>query len=137
MGNRTVLDTNTWIDCFISRKTRELTNMIDSKEVVFLRSMPSSTELKRVLARDKFKKYNFNINDVIRLHKTITEYIETQEIFKDCPDPKDNFLFDLAIQGNANYLVSRDKTVLATPFPTKNKNIKSMKFADFKKEIEK
>jgi len=45
----------------------------------------------------------------------ITEFCETKPLFHDCPDPKDNFLFDLAIQGKANYLVSGDKKVLETP----------------------
>ena len=31
------------------------------------------------------------------------------------PGSKDNFLFDLALQGNAKYLVSGDPDVLGTP----------------------
>jgi len=134
MENRTVLDTNIWIDFIISNRLRELTDLIENNEVVYLCSNPSINEFKRVLAYDKFQKYGVNQKKMLLLYTAITEYIETQATFKDCPDPKDNFLFDLAIQGKAKYLVSRDKTVLATP--TSGNKLKKMKFPQFKEEIQ-
>jgi putative PIN family toxin of toxin-antitoxin system len=135
MENRTVLDTNIWIDYIISNRMKELSELIFSNNVVYLRSNTSLEELRNVLSYDKFKKFNPAIKYTLQLYTAITEYIETKAEFIGCPDPKDNFLFDLAIQGNAGYLVSRDRTVLATHFPPKNKNIKLMNFVDFKKEI--
>lgn len=43
---------------------------------------------------------------------TCREQIE--EKFSGCRDPKDNYLFDLAIQSNADYLVSGDRDVRET-----------------------
>ena len=42
---------------------------------------------------------------------------KTEEIFSQCRDPKDNFLFDIAEQGNADYIVSGDNDVLAIDNP--------------------
>ncbi|MCL2329073.1 MAG: putative toxin-antitoxin system toxin component, PIN family [Bacteroidetes bacterium] len=134
MENRTVLDTNIWVDFIISRRLSELFDLIEHNKVVFLRSVPSIEEIKRVLSYSKFKKYGLNVKQTLTTYTTITEYIETQTTFKDCLDPKDNFLFDLAIQGKAKYLVSRDKTVLATPTP--GNKLKKMKFPQFKEEIQ-
>ncbi len=134
MENRTVLDTNIWIDFIISRRLGELFDLIEFNKVVFLRSVPSVDEIKRVLSYSKLKKYGLNVKQTLTTYTTITEYIETQVVFKGCPDQKDNFLFDLAIQGKAKYLVSRDKTVLATPTP--GNKLKKMKFQQFKEEVQ-
>lgn len=134
MENRTVLDTNIWVDFFISKRTRELIELIDQNKAVFLRSKPAIAEFERVLSYEKFKKYKFNVVRTLAFYEAMTKYVETQELFKDCPDKKDNFLFDLAIQGNTKYLVSRDKTVLATPIP--GTHIKKMTFPQFKEDIQ-
>lgn len=107
--------------------------MIEQNKVVFLRSKPSVSELKRVLSYEKFKKYGFDINRTLSFYISITEYIATQELFKECRDKKDNFLFDLAIQGKAKYLVSRDTVVLTTP--TSGEKLKKMTFPQFKEDI--
>ncbi len=104
------------------------------REIVFLHSKPSVDELKEVLSRKKFKKYNFDVEDLIRFYTNISEFCKTKPLFKDCSDPKDNFLFDLALQGEANYLVSGDKKVLETP--TNSKTLKVTTLAVFKDEME-
>jgi len=119
MESRTVFDTNNWISYFIGKKTREIVEMTE-KDVVFLHSTVSIDELKEVLSRKKFQKYNFDVEDLILFYTNISEFCETKPLFKDCPDSKDNFLFDLAIQGKADYLVSGDKKVLETPINVKN-----------------
>ena len=66
-------------------------------------------------------------------YKNLTEFCETQALFNDCPDSKDNFLFDLALQGNAKYLVSGDKKVLETPVTSETLQITSL--PAFKEDI--
>jgi putative PIN family toxin of toxin-antitoxin system len=114
MENRTVFDTNIWISYFLYEKFNELIWLRRECNVLFLRSAPSLSELKEVITRKKFQSKNFNVEKLIDFYNGITEFCETKPLFKDCPDPKDNFLFDLAIQGKANYLVSGDKKVLET-----------------------
>ena len=118
MGNRTVFDTNIWISYMISAKYDELESML-TDNVHFLRSAPSLAELQEVLSRKKFQKYKVDVDKTIAFYINLTEFCETKPLFKDCPDPKDNFLFDLAIQGKADYLVSGDKKVLETPLKSK------------------
>jgi len=118
MGNRTVFDTNIWISYMISAKYDELESML-TDNVHFLRSAPSLAELQEVLSRKKFQKYKVDVDKTIAFYINLTEFCETKPLFNDCPDPKDNFLFDLAIQGKANYLVSGDKKVLETPLKSK------------------
>ena len=114
MENRTVFDTNIWISYFIGKKTNEIMKMTE-QNIAFIYSTTSADELIEVLSRKKFEKYNLDISDLVLFYTNISEFCPTEPKFTACPDPKDNFLFDLALQGNAKYLVSGDKKVLETP----------------------
>ena len=133
MGNRTVFDTNIWISYFVNSRHKELEAMKVTNGVSFLRSLQSTAELKEVLSRQKFRKYGIDVDFAIMLYKDLTEFYRTKKEFTDCPDPKDNFLFDLAIQGNAKYLVSGDKGVLETPVA--NKTLKVTTLTAFKEDL--
>jgi putative PIN family toxin of toxin-antitoxin system len=126
MENRTVFDTNIWISYFLSEKFNELIKLRKESRVLFLRSTPSLSELKNVIARKKFESKNFNVEKLIDFYNGITEFCETKALFKDCFDPKDNFLFDLSIQGNASFLVSGDKKVLETKIKSKSLKISTL-----------
>jgi putative PIN family toxin of toxin-antitoxin system len=132
MENKVVFDTNIWISYMITAKYDELESMF-TNNVHFLRSAPSLAELQEVLSRIKFQKYKVDVDKTIAFYINLTEFCETKPLFNDCPDPKDNFLFDLAIQGKANYLVSGDKKVLATPL--KSKTLTLTTFAAFKEML--
>ena len=132
MENRTVLDTNNWISYFIGKKTNDIVKMTE-KNVVFLHSTASADELIEVLSRKKFEKYNLDISDLVLFYTNISEYCHTEPIFNDCSDPKDNFLFDLALQGNAKYLVSGDKKVLSTPVTSETLKITTL--SAFKEDL--
>jgi putative PIN family toxin of toxin-antitoxin system len=125
MGNRTVFDTNIWVSYMITAKYDELESML-TNNVHFLRSAPSLAELQEVLSRKKFQKYNVDVDKTIAFYINLTEFCKTKPLFKDCPDPKDNFLFDLAIQGKAGYLVSGDKKVLETPVNSKTLKVTTL-----------
>ncbi len=65
-------------------------------------------------ARPKLKKY-FLKNDLTDLLNTIDEVAEFVEVTSDvteCRDPKDNFLLSLAVDGNADYLLTGDNDLL-------------------------
>jgi putative PIN family toxin of toxin-antitoxin system len=132
MENRTVFDTNIRISYFLNEQFSELIQLRREHRILFLRSTPSLSELKEVITRKKFTSKNFNVEKLIRFYNGIAEYCETKPLFNDCPDPKDNFLFDLAIQGKANYLVSGDKKVLAVPV---RQPLKSLSLSSFKTAI--
>ena len=132
MENRTVFDTNIWVSYMITDKYDEL-EFMKINNVHFLRSTSSLAELKEVLSRKKFQKYNIDVEKVMVFYINLTRFCETKPQFKDCPDPKDNYLFDLALQGNANYLVSGDAKVLATKTDSKTLKITTLK--SFKENV--
>ena len=133
MESRTVFDTNIWISYIIKSKFDDLAFFVEKLGVRFLRSAPSLAELQDVLSRKKLHKYNIHFDRTIAFYKNLTEFCETQALFSACPDPKDNFLFDLALQGNAKYLVSGDKKVLETPVESETLQITSL--PTFKEDI--
>ena len=57
------------------------------------------------------------LNELVSLLHLKSERIEIKEHFEDCRDPKDNFLLDLCVSGNADYLITGDDDLLAlNPF---------------------
>ena len=133
MENRVVFDTNIWVSYVLGARLHELIKLAYENNILFLRSMPSVAELREVLSRKKFEKYQIDIEEVIDIYIDASEFCYTTPQFKDCPDPKDNFLFDLAIQGKADFLVSGDKKVLETPL--KSKSVKVRNLTAFKAEL--
>lgn len=109
-----VLDTNIWVSYFMAGQHLSLVNIIYNNNLHVFTNSTLIAELQDVLNRPKIKKYlkvpiseliNFH-HELCILHKTKTEYLKS-------PDPKDNFLFDLAKQTRSKYVVTGDKTILA------------------------
>jgi putative PIN family toxin of toxin-antitoxin system len=130
MKNKTVFDVNIWLSYFISGKSEQLIEMIENNNVVFYRSTELIAELKDVINRPKFAKYfPDGVEDYIFMVERIAVFIPTQVVFDQCPDPKDNYLFDLAYQSHSKYLVSGDKQVLAVPV---RKSLKLLSLSAFR-----
>jgi putative PIN family toxin of toxin-antitoxin system len=62
-------------------------------------------------------------NKFIFLVKNLSLFVIENVIYRVSPDAEDNYLFDLAIQHNAPFLISDDKALLA--FPLKPVPVKS------------
>jgi putative PIN family toxin of toxin-antitoxin system len=98
--------------------------------VVLLRSPELTAELTDILQRPKFKKHlTFEPLQYVRLYENLSELHTSIPVFGDCIDPKDNYLFDLAYQANAQYLVSGNHHVLKTPV---NNSLKVVSLSEFK-----
>ncbi len=86
---------------------------------IVLVSVPVLLELADVLNRPKFDKY---VTHDERMRFTVSflkvaEMIEVRETIKVCRDPKDDKLLELAVSGNADFLVTGDKDWLVlNPF---------------------
>lgn len=133
MKNKTVFDVNIWLSYFISGKSEKIIDMIENNDVFFYRSVELISELKEVINRPKFAKYFSNgTREYILLVEQVAESFHTQAIFNQCPDPKDNYLFDLAYQSHSNFLVSGDKKVLAVPV---DQSLKLLSLSAFKTAI--
>jgi putative PIN family toxin of toxin-antitoxin system len=127
---RVVIDTNIWISFLIGKAIAGLNQAIINDRVIILFSDDLFCELIEVLNRPKFKKYfsESAIQNLISLLNEKVELIETSFRFDDCRDKKDNFLLDLAVSGNANYLVTGDSDLfILNPF----KNVEIISYQHF------
>ena len=113
---RVVFDVNIFVSYIIKDRMRELFDMVFDRGIQLYRNDDMRDELAEVLARLKFAKYLLApIENYIDFFEKVTVSYSTVAVFKDCTDPKDNYLFDLAYQTKSDYLVSGDKKVLTTP----------------------
>ena len=130
---RTVFDVNIFISYITNDRMDEIFDMVFEHNVCLYRNSEMRAELENVLQRPKFKKYlSQPVEYYIDFFDKVTVFYQTISIFQDCADRKDNYLFDLAYQANAHYLVSGDKKVLATPT---GKSLHLTTLSVFKKEI--
>ena len=77
-------------------------------------SVPVLLELADALSREKFDRYvtpDERMRFMVSFLKT-AEMIEINETITVCRDPKDDKLLELAVCGNANFLVTGDKDLL-------------------------
>lgn len=108
-----VIDTNVWISFFINNKFVELTELILNQNHTVFTSFQLKFELETVLMRPKFSKYlKKSISEYTTLHNNLTETKVIIPSYTNSPDPDDNFLFDLAIQHNGDFIVTGDKLLL-------------------------
>jgi uncharacterized protein len=113
MENKVILDCNVWVSYILGKKLGELSKTVFTHNLSIYSSRPLASELEAVLARPKFEKYLQNpVNDYIVFHKELTVFYETTAHYTGISDAKDNYLFDLALQTQATYLVTGDKLLL-------------------------
>ena len=106
-----VFDTNVWVSYFINARADYLIKLILSHDMKVFTSEALTEELDEVLRRPKFK-LPFPVPDYVALHQSVCVKIKPTIRFTESPDPDDNFLFELCIKANANYLVTSDKKLL-------------------------
>jgi putative PIN family toxin of toxin-antitoxin system len=124
-----VLDINIYITYIINDKFLELSDLKDY-DIELCGSNPMLKEFDSVISRKKLNKYlKYPISFYIDWFLDTTSFYDTTPVFTACKDPKDNYIFDLAYQSNADYVVTGDKEVLNTPvFPL----IKIISLSEFK-----
>ena len=111
---RIILDTNLWISFLISKDFSKLDDRIFSRETILIFSQELLNEFISVVGRPKFINY-FSKADILEILDFIDqqgEFVEVTSDIKKCRDEKDNFLLSLAIDGNADFLITGDKDLL-------------------------
>jgi len=109
-----VLDTNIWVSYFMAGQHVVLVNIIYKNDLNIFTNSTLIAELEDVLNRSKIKKYiKVPISELIDFHRDLCIFHKTKSIYLGSPDPKDNFLFDLATQTHSKYVVTGDKIILA------------------------
>jgi uncharacterized protein len=110
---RIIIDTNLWISFLISGNAR-LDELLFSGKVILIFSEELLREFTSVANRPKFRRF-FDLKDVEALLLTIgthAEFITVKTQVKLCRDPKDDFLLALALDSNADILISGDSDLL-------------------------
>lgn len=117
---RIVIDTNDFISALIGKKHREkLRAVLDNTSIELFADENLLTELAEVAYRDKFQKY-VTLEEIalylaaIKARLTILVPITS---VTDSPDPDDNYLLSLAIDAQADYLITGDKNHLLALSP--------------------
>ncbi len=133
-SKKVILDTNLWISFLISKKLIVIDELIHSEKIKLIFSNESIEEFLTVAKRPKFHKYfsDSDLKDLLQLFEKYGKLVKVNIQIEECRDYKDNFLLSLAVESNADYLVSGDSDLLIL------KNIKKTKivaWTDFTKEI--
>lgn len=113
-SERIILDTNLWISFLISKDFSKLDKILFSRKCRLVFSEELMQEFLQVAGRPKFKKY-FSSDDLEAILESIEEYadfVHVTTVITLCRDPKDNFLLSLAIDSNADYLLTGDTDLL-------------------------
>ncbi len=113
-SKKVILDTNLWISFLITRDFSFLDNFIETGKMKLIFSEELFSEFISVTERPKFKKY-FTESDVKHLIRIIDRFgmlVQVTTEINRCRDIKDNFLLSLAIDSNADYLVTGDNDLL-------------------------
>ncbi len=114
ISKKVILDTNLWISFLIKNDYSFLDKYIEKGKVKLVFSEELIQEFLTVATRPKFQKF-FTDDDIQNIIQTIDYYgilIKVTSEVNICRDFKDNFLLNLAIDSNADYLVTGDEDLL-------------------------
>ena len=111
MKNRLVIDTSVYLSYARYKKLYRLSYCVEEYELNLFVNHILLEELVRNLPRILL----LNGHDPQEALNEILEFttlVQTIPIFSKSPDPKDNFLFDLAIQTQSDVIVTKEKILL-------------------------
>lgn len=122
MTRKFILDTSVILNYATYNKLYRLLDAIIRYRIIIYVNDNLITELEKNLPR-VIKAPNVPHAEILENILFLTTYFPTKEIFNKCPDPKDNFLFDLAIQTSSEVIVTDEKKLLAfveSPVPVRS-----------------
>ncbi len=118
--NKIVIDTNVIISAILFNNSApaKAVNLANQKGLILL-SDTIFQEMQKTLSRPKFDRYlSFESRRQI-LSKLLlgSELVEITETITICRDPKDNQFLELAVSGQANFIITGDQDLLVlNPF---------------------
>lgn len=112
---RVVFDTNTIISAILLKNSVPATAFdFCLQKATFLTSEQTAVELSSVLLRSKFDRYvslNFR-QDFIAAYLRTAELVKIKSSINICRDVSDNKFLELAVDGNADYIITGDNDLL-------------------------
>jgi uncharacterized protein len=117
-SKKAIFDTNLWISFLISKDFHSLDKYILNGKIKLIFSEELLSEFILVAGRPKLKRF-FTEPDLKQLISLINKYgklVKVNTATDICRDKKDNFLLNLAIDSNADYLITGDYDLLDLKF---------------------
>jgi putative PIN family toxin of toxin-antitoxin system len=110
-----VIDTNLLISYIIRGGNSPLSTVIKNENHIILASSELIEEYISVLKRPKFQRYFdiVNVDDIMNGFIKLLTLVQVDSTVKLCRDPNDDFIIQLAISGNSDFLITGDKDILA------------------------
>jgi putative PIN family toxin of toxin-antitoxin system len=133
-SKKVILDTNLWISFLISKKFNSIDALINNGDILLIFSEELLEEFVTVARRPKISKFIPEpfIDEILSLFHKYGKLIKVVSNIDDCRDQKDNFLLNLAIDSNADYLVTGDSDLLTLK---RVKNTRIITWNDFITEV--
>ncbi len=112
---RVIFDTNTLISRLLlpkSETARAVRRLLELAQPLVSESTLS--ELAKTLSRDKFDRYVSlaDRQDFFQKFARVAEWVEVTTVVRECRDPRDNQFLELAIDGEANLILTGDADLL-------------------------
>ena len=111
---KVVVDTNIFVSFLLGKLLSNLLPYISKNQIKIITSKEQLAEILLVVDKPKLKKY-IQKSDLLNLYNYITNYSEfvvLKHNINVCRDPKDNYLLEIAVNGNADYLITGDNDLL-------------------------
>lgn len=109
-----VIDANIWVSAFISPTgySVNLLNLWLDQQFEVVATLPLLEEIARVLQKPRLQsRYEYLSSEIKRYLTFIKEgaiIVTPSTAINLCRDPKDNYLLDAAIEGRADFIITRD-----------------------------
>ncbi|HDR51082.1 MAG TPA: putative toxin-antitoxin system toxin component, PIN family [Mariniphaga anaerophila] len=129
-----IVDSNIWISFLIGKSLKGLQNYIDARKVLIITCTEQIQELAGVFQKPKIKRY-FTADQGAEFFELLDEssvYVDLKTKTNLCRDIKDNYLLSLAIDSNADFLITGDNDLLVLENVKKTRIVK---FTEFENSI--
>lgn len=130
-----IVDSNVWISFLIGGSLQGLQIHINSNLINIVTCEEQLHELREVFNKPKIKKYftKEQILDFFELLDESSEIVTLQTKVKICSDSKDDYLVALAIDSQADYLLTGDYDLLDL---VKIQNTNVVKYSEFNRIVD-
>lgn len=131
---KVIVDTNIWISFLIGKSLTGLQQYINAQSVLIVTCEEQIHELTDVFKKPKISKYftSEQIAEFFELLEESSENVVLNTKIDLCRDLKDNYLLSLAIDSNADFLITGDNDLLVL---NEIESTSIIKFIDFEKMI--
>jgi uncharacterized protein len=112
-----VIDTNVFVSAVLFPKSVPRTlvdQLFRNPRIVVLGSTETFTELTKTLLLSKFSQYATLTTRIVFLEEieSLIDWVTISEKVNDCRDSRDNKFLEVAVSGQANYIITGDNDLL-------------------------